>query len=381
MINRLTALPADPLFKLFQEYQQDQNPQKMNLGIGVFVTEAGDPYVMPSIQRAASATPNTNYNYTPLGGDYLFLQQTVNLLFGDSFNQEQIAKQATCGGTHACALLSSLAIRAGYTNILIPEPTWINHKNIFSNFKQLSFQHLSVDGTVNIAEYRRAIQAVIEPTILLLHGGSTHNPTGINFTLEQIRSLIEDLKAKPILVFIDFAYLGLGNGIDEDSAFTRLLFRELEDVAVGLSFSKNATLYCHRTGALFVKTNNVEAVESNLKQIVRSSISSAPAFGQMVLKQVFSDDLVGWKSDIEYMRLSTNARREALLKELPSLSHLQLTRGLFGLLKLTPDGVSRLRSEFAIYLPADGRINFSGIISNRIDYLIEALKTIENSRI
>lgn len=381
MIQDLEPLPIDPIFGLLNEYQRDQNLNKLNLGIGVFATEAGEPYVMPVVRQAMAGLAHENNNYTPLNGDPRFLRRAAELVLGQAPSEENLVLQAVCGGTHGCALFAALALRAGYTDLLFPEPTWVNHKNIFAGFNKISFPHLTEDGQVDVAAYRRYLEAVTKPTVLLLHGGPTHNPTGINLTLEQVRSLTDVIKSRPVLVFVDFAYLGLGEGVDEDTAFTRLLLTELDEVAVGVSFSKNATLYCHRTGFLMVKAKNKDTVESNLRQMMRATISTAPAFGQLVLNAVFEQHYPDWRKQVDDMRHSIDRRREALIAKLPAYAYLRSTRGLFGVLKLTAAEIERLRREFSIYTPSGGRINFSGIRLDRIGYLTEALQIIENSRV
>lgn len=381
MFRDLETLPADPLFGLLSEFERDPNPDKLNLGLGVFVTEAGEPYVMPAVRQAMSELPHENNNYTPISGDPRFLRRAAEMVLGRAHDEERLALQAVCGGTHACSLFAALARRAGYADMLVPEPTWVNHRNIFSNFFKTAFPHVDDVGQVDAGAYRRHIEAVVKPTVLLLHGGPTHNPTGVNLTLDQIRSLTDAIRSRPILVFIDFAYLGLGDGINEDAAFTRLLLDELDEVAVGVSFSKNATLYRHRTGVLMVKTKNKETVESNLRQLMRASISTAPAFGQMTLNAVFDRHEPSWLRNIDEMRRSIDRRRGALVAMAPSHAYLRSTRGLFGLLKISPKEIERLRREFSIYIPDGGRINFSGIRLDRIDHLIEALNTVKGSRI
>ncbi len=378
MLERLETLPTDPLFQLVKAFQQDPNPEKMNLGIGVYTTETGEPYVMPAVRLAASGLTSNNYNYTPLGGDPMFLRNAGKLVLGGEFDLDGFAMQAVCGGTHACAVFALLAARAGYKHILVAEPTWVNHRNIFSAFSQTIFSHLNMEGKVSLEDYRKAIETVSEPTILLIHGGLTHNPTGINFSLEQLRVLADVIRSRPIFVFIDFAYLGLGEGIEQDTEFVRLLMRELQDVAVGISFSKNATLYAHRTGALLVKTKQKERVESNLRQIVRSSISSAPVFGQRILNTIFEQHFSLWQQNIDEMRQSIDSRRKALISAAPELRLLDSTRGLFGLLPITAEQVNQLQTEYSVYLPKDGRINFSGIETRRITYLTEALHSLWN---
>ncbi len=375
MFSSLQKLSPDPLFRLLEQFQADQNPNKLNLGIGVYATEQGEPFVLPIVQQVAREVGVSNFNYLPIGGDPSFLHLTAQLVFGESI-EGSFVSQATCGGTHACAVFAELSRRGGIKNILIAEPTWVNHRNIFSGFETRSISHLDSEGNPDIAAYRTAIEQVTEPTILLLHGGPTHNPTGRNHTTEQINALIPLLQSKPIFVFIDFAYLGLGNGFEQDASSVRTLWSQLENVAVGVSFSKNATLYCHRTGALFVKTADGATVESNLRRIMRTTISNPPAYGEKILVNVFENHFEQWKGEVDAMRQSVERRRNELVVRIPSVGYLSDTRGLFGMLRISQERIDQLRTEFAIYIPEAGRINLSGIRLDRMDYLVDALQKI-----
>lgn len=373
MFSQLTSLPPDPLFRLLEQFQADQNPNKLNLGIGVYTTELGEPYVLPVVQQAAREVSVASFNYLPIGGDPKFLKLTEELVFGET-NQDSAVSQGTCGGTHAVAIFAELARRGGVSRAIIPEPTWVNHRNIFSGFEIESIMHLDEKGEPSVDAYRDAIDRVAEPTVLLLHGGPTHNPTGLNLSPDQIQSLIPFISSKPVFVFVDFAYLGLGDGFEQDASSVRVLWQGLDQVAVGVSFSKNASLYCHRTGALFVKSSNDPDIESNIRRIVRTTISNPPAYGEKILVNVFENHLDEWKQQVEEMRQSVVRRRAALTAQLPSVAYLNDTRGLFGMLRLSDEQIDTLRTEYSIYIPSKGRINLSGIRMDRIDYLVDALQ-------
>lgn len=376
MFEHLPEYPPDPLFHLLEQFKKDPRSHKLNLGIGVFATEQGEPFVLPSIRRAATGYSAENFNYLPIGGHPGFLQKTASLLFGSSWDPERFVSQGTCGGTQAIALVRALAKADGIGDLLLAEPTWVNHRTIFSDFAIRSFPHLDDEGRPNLAAYRAAIEATDRPSVLLLHGGPTHNPTGLNLSVEQLETLIPVIRSRPIFVFVDFAYWGLGDGFEEDARGVRLLARELDDVAVGVSFSKNATLYCHRTGALFVKTQRRETVEANVRRAVRTSVSNPPAFGEAILSDVFESHLDEWRAEVEEMRQSVNRRRAAITERCPRLSYLRDTRGLFGQLRLTDAQVDRLREKFAIYIPAGGRVNLAGLRTDAIDSLAAALEAV-----
>ncbi|MBI4592433.1 aminotransferase class I/II-fold pyridoxal phosphate-dependent enzyme [Candidatus Uhrbacteria bacterium] len=376
MFSSLPLLPPDPLFQLTADFRKETNPNKINLGIGIYATEAGQSFVMPVVERAARQMPTNNFDYAPIGGVTEFLEATGRLVFGQRFDHATFASQATCGGTQACWLFGQLAARAGYARLMLPTPTWVNHVNIFSSLSIETCAHLRDDGSVNVEAYQEAIERVTHPTILLLHGGPTHNPTGRNLTLDNLRHLIPLLQSRPVFVLVDFAYLGLGEGVEQDTQGVRLLCEELENIAVAVSFSKNATLYCHRTGALFVKAREKLLVESHARAVIRASISNPPAWGQYIMRDILTHSLSEWCQHVDDMRESIDRRREALVSEVPLLTSIQDTRGLFALLPLSKRQIHELRDRFAVYLPDSGRINISGISLQKLDHLIHAFRAI-----
>lgn len=374
----LQLQPKDSIFSLFEAFKKDLNPNKINLGIGSYTAEDGSPFVLPIVQTVAKQLQVDNFNYLPIEGNAQFLQNTGSLIFSkDAFKEEDFAMQATCGGTHACSLFAELASLAGVRNMILPTPTWVNHKSIFSYLNILEIPHLNELGEFNVQGYESAISEVKVPTVLLLHGGPTHNPTGINFIVDDLTKLIPIIKDRPIYVLIDFAYFGLGKSAEEDSAGARLLVRELPNIAVAFSYSKNATLYCQRTGALFVKTQEKEIVESNLQHFVRKSISNTPAFGQKIINAVFKDRKNQWLNELDEMRSSIDNRRQSLVEALEGrVDYLKGTSGMFGLLKLQQGQIDALRNDFSIYLPNSGRICFGGVRLSSIDYLYSAFSKV-----
>jgi aspartate/tyrosine/aromatic aminotransferase len=374
VFTQLPIFPADPLFSLQDRFLKDSNPNKINLGIGTYVTERGEPYVMPCVRKAAAAYATESFNYLPIGGHSGFLERAGSLLFGGDWDPEAFASQGTCGGTQAVALCRGLAASAGIRTLLLAEPTWVNHRTVFSDFDVLSFSHLDGDGRPDAAAYRAAIEAADKPCVLLLHGGPAHNPTGLNLSMDDFTSLAPLLRSRPVFVLVDFAYWGLGDGLEEDARGARLLARELDDVAVAVSFSKNATLYGQRVGALFVKSNARAAVESNMRRLVRTSVSNPPAFGEAVMFDVLANRYDDWTAELEAMRQSVVLRREMLADRCPRLSRLRETRGLFGMLGLAAAQIDRLREEFGIYVPDGGRINVAGIRTDAIEYLGRAFE-------
>ncbi|MFH0833985.1 MAG: aminotransferase class I/II-fold pyridoxal phosphate-dependent enzyme [Patescibacteria group bacterium] len=372
----LAVLPPDPLFALFQEFLADPRPEKVNLGIGVYAAPDGKPFVFPSVREAARALDFANFNYDPIGGNPKFLALARKTLFGDAAEKFELAAQQTCGGTHALAVFAELAKILNLQQIAWGSPTWPNHNGIFADLEIIEFPHLS-DGRASLANYEQTIDALAPKGILLLHGGPTHNPTGFNLPVDELGKLAGKINAKEIFVFVDFAYLGLGDGLDADREFAIALLEKIENIAFGLSFSKNASMYKQRLGALFVKSGVARAIESNLQKIIRRTVSNLPGFGAEVMARVLGENESGWRADLENARRDIDARRNGLLDKLPPrFADLKNGRGLFGLLGLEKSEVEKLKNDFAIYLPGSARINFGGIQTAQIDRIAEAITAV-----
>jgi aspartate/tyrosine/aromatic aminotransferase len=377
LTDSLDLLPPDPLFGLFREFLADPRPEKVNLGIGVYSAPDGTPFVFPSVRNAAREINCENFNYDPIGGNTKFIELAGKLLFGDAAGNFGIAAQQTCGGTHALAVFRELARILGMNRIALGAPTWANHAGIFGDFEIVEFAH-SENGEPSFANYEKAVEKLPPKSILLIHGGATHNPTGRNLAATEFARLAEKINSREIFVLVDFAYLGLGDGLAEDAEFARELVGKIENIAFALSFSKNATLYKHRLGALFVKSGaGKPAVESNLQKIIRRTVSNLPGFGAEVMARILTKNFENWRDELEKVRLDLVDRREKLVAKLPPrFAKLRNGRGLFGLLGIGKNEVERLKNEFAIYLPGSARINFGGLPKNEIERIAENIATV-----
>ncbi len=379
-MKKLQALPLDPIFVRLNEFRRDKNPRKINLGIGIYADEKGLPYVMPSVQQASRNIDTSNFNYTSMQGDTEFLDLVQKFIFGKI--SREIAQVQTVGGTHACKLFGNLMKKRGVENYILPTPTWGNYEAILAHKKIIKFPHLTPEGEVNFDEYLSLIKNLENPrkTVLVLQGGQPHNQTGKNLSFEQLREIIPILNKNSIQVLIDAAYLGLGLEISRDLEFVKTAFLEIENVALAVSFSKNACLYRHRCGALFIKASSPksrEILESHLQVDIRTTISNPPAFGAMVMKDIFQNNFPNWLKELSAMRESIDQRRDFLLNSLSGkLDYLRDCRGMFGVLQLSTQQIKELREKYGIYLLDSGRINFAGISETNRDYLVESFKKV-----
>ena len=379
-MKKLQALPLDPIFVNLEKFRADKNPRKINLGIGIYADEQGHPYVMPAVQKAAKNLDCSNFNYTSMQGDTEFLDLVQKFILGET--SDEVAQIQTVGGTHAVKLFGNLAKKWGLTKTILATPTWGNYRALLATPQFLEFPHLAEDGEVNFAGYLEILENLPDngETILILQGGQPHNQTGKNLSLAQLRELIPLLNKKNVQVLLDAAYLGLGLEISRDLEFVRTAFQEINKVALAVSFSKNACLYRHRCGALFIKTKNQksrEILESHLQVDTRTTISNPPAFGAMVMKDIFANNFTNWLNEVAAMKASIDGRRDFLINSLDGkLDYLKNCRGMFGVLQFSPAQIAELREKYAIYLLNSGRINFAGISEQNKDYLVESLREV-----
>ncbi len=377
MLKKLLELPKDPIFLTQKKYLEDPNPKKINLGIGFYYDAQGNDFVFPSIQKSFQEIDTSNFYYCPIGGNKKFLDLTGNMLFDYLYKPHQVAVQQVCGGTHGVAVVAEILRLAGYDKLLIGDPTWGNHYKIFHGFDFVKINHLKEDFTPDFLSYKKAIREAEEGSVLLLHGGLTHNPTGFNLSLDEQISITSLINEKKIFTLIDFAYLGFGEGLQSDKCFAKYLFNTIDNVGIVLSFSKNASLYKQRTGAVFIKTKNKAEVESNMQAYIRRTISNPPGIGAEIMIKVYEKYFGEWITELENAREDIEQRRKMLADKLPdNFKFIKKGKGLFGLLGLSREQVERIEKEFSIYMPPNSRINFGGVKIDEIDRIAEAIREV-----
>jgi len=246
----LTPLPPDPIFGLDEQFRADSRDNKVYLALGLYFDEQAEPVVFSAVQTAAKQLQTDNYNYLPIRGHAGFLDQVAtHLLPGE--NLDQIALQQTTGGSQAVKVFGDLVnLAQEESKIFIGVPTWGNHIPLFKPHELETFNHWDGKGRASLENYLAVIEKMNPKDTLLLHGGRTHNPTGQNFTITELDQLLPVIKERDINVFIDFAYWGYGESWEADRDWVKKCWDSLDHVAVGISFSKCATLYRHRLGTL-----------------------------------------------------------------------------------------------------------------------------------
>ncbi|OGK26097.1 hypothetical protein A2954_04075 [Candidatus Roizmanbacteria bacterium RIFCSPLOWO2_01_FULL_37_12] len=381
---KFPLIQEDEIFKLKAEFESDRRQHKINGGIGVYLENKGTPYILPTVKKTANRLKFNNFNYLPLSGDPAFLEQTAKLALGNSLfkeNNRYIAKQGTIGGTNAIYMWARFIKEVDKKpKIIIANPTWENHIRMFEyfGFSVIRYPHFTKEKQFNFAALKEILLKNPEAYVLY-QGGPTHNPSGINPDNNQWKVLAEISSEKKQSILFDYAYLGLGNDIVSDSFCIRHFIGKRIPTSFAVSYSKNMTLYQHRTGALFITLNSnqeKEIAEKILQNTFRLVNSNPAAFGEQIVKTILSSKELSdnWKIDLSYMLADLNKRRGIFIKESAGkFDFLKECRGLFGMLFLTPGQISRLREKYAIYILSNSRINFGGISIKNIAKVAKAV--------
>lgn len=377
MFQDLPIIPLDEIFRLFAEFQKDTRQNKVNLGIGLCFDEQLQLFQQNTTKTVFSQCNTSDFSYAPIGGFPEYLKLTAELLLKNYVPNER-ALQASTGGSHALRLIADLIIRDGtYKKLLIGTPWWNNHLALFKQFEIVTFEHLDrIQYRASLQNYITAIEQ--NPNaVLLLHGGNAHNPTGVNLTKEELLQLIPYIQKHNIYCIVDFAYFGIWESPEEAREWLSVINDNLNEFAITFSNSKNAGLYEMRTGALLVKTDHKDIVESQLRQLCRESVSTSPGIGQEMIINLLTNHKEEWFNELETMRMRIEKVKQLMLPKLSSeYTKLQACTGLFWLLPLSPEQILRLKEEFWIYILSNGRINFTGITEENVDYIVNSLKLV-----
>ena len=329
MFTQVELLPADPILGLIEAFNQDTNPSKIDLGVGVYRDALGNTPILKSVREAEALllTRETTKKYIGSHGDPLFAKHLLPLVFGaDSSVLE--AKRATLtqapGGTGALRLAADFLKRnSPNKTVWISNPTWPNHYAIFDS---VGIQHKSyayVDSETNRLDFPAMLadlKQIPQGDVVLLHA-CCHNPTGFDLSLAQWQEVLAVLQERELLPLIDFAYQGFGEGLDKDAAAVRLLSEQLAEVMITSSCSKNFGLYRERIGAFIAvakDATDMEKVRSQMASVARANYSNPPAHGSAIVATILaSSDLDNlWRSEVDEMRNRINTLRQQFVAAL-----------------------------------------------------------------
>lgn len=376
-------VPPDPIFGLNLAYNKDKRPSKVNLGAGIYKTTDLKSFILPAVKQAERLLieEETSKDYLPIDGFKGYVEQTQKLVFGDV--DERIYGAQVVGGTAALRLGGEFMRLHGYGQIFLSDPTWANHKRIFSHAGMDVGSYPYFDAKAkgfDFAGMCAALKKMRKGSVVLLQG-CCHNPTGFDPSMEQWKEICSIVKERELFPFFDFAYQGFGKDPESDSAAIRLFVKAGLQCAVAVSHSKNFGLYAERSGVLFFVCDSADEarrVGARLKVVIRGMYSNPPCHGARLVQRILCDEVLKtqWLEELASMRVRiTEMRRmlSACLKEgSDRFDFIEHQLGMFSYTGLMPGQVERLASEYGIYMPKDGRINVAGLNSENMHYVADA---------
>ena len=392
MFEQLHLQPADKIIEMIALFKADERKNKMDLGVGVYKTETGATPVMTAVKKAEARLHKNQdtKTYTALAGQADFIEFMRELSLGDSVDADRVAGVATPGGTGAIRQLYEL-IRSANPNsrVWTPRPTWGNHVAMLKHLGMPHEEYTYFDRencNVDFGAMVKDLETVSADDVVILHG-CCHNPTGANLTLEQWESIADLLNARGALAFVDLAYQGFGDGLEADVEGVRALARKMPEFMLAQSCSKNFGLYRDRVGVAFAISQNGDAAkvtQNNLNTMNRLNYSFPPDHGAALLCELAGDEalIAEWKEELENMRVEMLEKRKALAEALRKATNsdrfdfIADHRGMFSLIGISEEAVLKLRSEHAIYMVVDSRINIAGLQMNRVDELAQAIASV-----
>ena len=397
MFQNVEAYAGDPILSLMETFRQDPRADKINLSIGLYYNEQGVIPQLGSVKQAMSDLHEQMQQaslYLPMEGLASYRAAVQSLLFGADSAALQAGRIATIqslGGSGALKVGADFLKRYfPGSEVWVSDPTWENHIAIFAGagFTVHSYPYFdATTGGVNVEAMLACFNQLPPRSIVLLHP-CCHNPTGADLTTAQWDRVIEVLKARELIAFLDIAYQGFGAGLEADAYLIRTIAEAGLPALVSNSFSKIFSLYGERVGGLSVLCEDAETasrVLGQLKATVRRNYSSPANFGAQVVGRVLNDAALNgqWRGEVEAMRNRIDAMRQvlvaALKQALPerNFDFLLTQRGMFSYTGFSAAQVERLREEFGVYLIASGRVCMAGLNHSNVERVAAAFAAVQ----
>jgi aromatic-amino-acid transaminase len=387
MLEALNPQPQDKILQLIALFRDDPREGKIDLGVGVYKDATGLTPVMRAVKAAEKKLweVEKTKTYTGLAGEPAFNAAMVTMILGEGF-ADRAASVATPGGTGAIRqALELIKLASPTATVWLSNPTWPNHPSIIKYLGMPMAEYRYFDAEtrgIDFAGLMEDLAKVKAGDAVLLHG-CCHNPTGANLDAAQWAEVAKLLRAKGAIPFVDLAYQGFGDGLEEDAAATRLIANLFPEVLIAASCSKNFGIYRERTGVLIALTEPARraVVQGNLAFLNRQNYSFPPDHGARLVTMILEDDALraDWKAELEEVRLNMLGLRQALADELRRTTNsdrfdfVAKHRGMFSRLGLTEAQVNVLRDKHGIYMVGDSRINIAGLNARTVPILAAAI--------
>jgi aspartate aminotransferase len=391
MFEQLELITADTILGLMAAFRADPDARKVDLGVGVYRDARGETPILKAVHAAESAllVEESTKTYVGPAGNLGFNAALEQLVFGSGhpvLAAKRLRTVQTPGGCGALRLGADLVrLAAPETVVHVSTPTWANHVPLLSGaglrLERYPYFDASTGG-VQFAAMLGALEQLAPRTVVLLHA-SCHNPTGADLARDEWRALLELVKRRRLLPFLDMAYQGLGQGLDEDAAPVREFAAELPELLCAVSCSKNFGLYRERVGALHVLSATPAAADALMSQLVKLSRglwSMPPDHGAELVRRILSAPALRdqWLAELTEMRQRVQGLRQAAVQQLRAhcpqrdFSFIARQRGMFSFLGITSAQVRTLREQHHIYMTDDSRINIAGLRPENLEYFARA---------
>lgn len=412
----LSVAPADTAFGLMADFDEDPHPRKVSLIAGAYRDEHGSPWVLPSVRevcthlplnlskltslKAKSRLSHQDHEYSSIAGSPAFLSLARSLTFGTQLSStlnKNIASIQTVSGTganHLAALFLERHLRPA--RVFIPSPTWVNHHAIWAQtgISRMSYPYYVPElGSVDLEGMLSLLDDKSEPNDILVLQACAQNPTGVDLSRAQWAHVVSVVKRKKLCVVFDSAYQGFATGDPDDDAWAIRYFTEelinadqtgCSGLYIAQSFSKNFGLYGERVGALHLVVPShlsPQGALSSWKLLARAEYSNPPRFGARIVETVLADDHLRsqWKKDLVTMSSRIKMMRGSLRRKLEKQkvpgdwSHIEKQIGMFSYTGLDEAMVTRLRTEYHVYLLPSGRASICGLNEGNVDYVAGAI--------
>lgn len=398
MFETLKAQAADAILGLSIAFRNDSNPNKIDLGVGVYKTDNGTTPVMRAVKAAEAIRLETESSKSYIGpaGSADANTALQQLLFGaghSALQANRVRSVQTPGGCGALRVAAELIARANPgATVWVSNPTWVNHIPLLGSagLKIAEYPYYDYDShSLQFDAMLAALEKVQTGDLVLLHG-CCHNPCGADLNREQWQAIAALAKKNGFTPFIDMAYQGFGEGLEADAYGLRLLADELPEVIVASSCSKNFGLYRERAGMLAIVGKNPEQADatfSNIANVVRGNYSMPPAHGSAIVETILSDSDLNqdWQSELSDMRERIQSLRTQLVQKLKDrncrqdFSFIARECGMFSFLGLSKAQVRTLIDKYSIYMVDSSRINVAGLSIHNIDYVADAIVEVLNA--
>ena len=392
LFSAVEMAPRDPILGLNEQFNADPNPNKVNLGVGVYFDENGKLPLLHCVQAAEKTMMDkpSARGYLPIDGIAAYDSAVKSLVFGPDSEPVLSGRVATVqavGGTGGLKIGADFLRHVSpAAKVLISDPSWENHRALFSHAGFVVETYAYYDSqahAVNFAGMLASLQSAAAGTVVVLHA-CCHNPTGYDLTPAQWDQVVAVIQARGLTAFLDMAYQGFGHGIAQDGAVIAKFVAAGLNFFVSTSFSKSFSLYGERVGALSVACADKEEcarVLSQLKIVIRTNYSNPPIHGGAVVAAVLNDPTLRaqWEAELGGMRERIKTMRHQLVEGLKAagvqrdMGFITSQIGMFSYSGLSKDQMVRLRNEFGVYGTDTGRMCVAALNSKNLAYVCQSI--------